>query len=145
MTTIAWDGKTLAADRRMAGWMTACKIFPLADGRVMAGAGYMDDLAEVAAWLNSGADDRDEPSIDHDDDFFLLDGGKCYWLTMPFLRPLPVQEGYAAIGSGAPYALAAMACGKTAVEAVEIAAMFDPHTGNGVDTFPAQPNAKRKR
>jgi len=55
VTTVAWDGKTLAADRRMAGYMTTCKIFPIPGGYV-AGAGTMDQLVEVAAWLQEGGD-----------------------------------------------------------------------------------------
>jgi hypothetical protein len=43
-----------------------------------------------------------------------------------------------AIGSGMDFALAAMACGKTAAEAVEIAARFDPNTGGRVDVIDCQ-------
>lgn len=150
MTTAAWDGKTLAVDRRMAGWMDACKLFHLKDGRVLTGAGYMDELAEVAAWLDSGGDDRDKPVVadDEDDstDYLLIDGAKCYWLTTPYLRPIEVRDGMASVGSGSRYALGAMEAGKTAAEAVAIAARFDPNTGGGVDTHPqAPPASSRKR
>ena len=149
MTTIAWDGETLAADRRLAGWMDTGKIFPLSDGRVLAGAGWMDEVLEVAAWLNAGGDERDKPNVQAEDaedatDYLLLDGGKLYWLTAPYLRPIEVRDGMAAIGSGAKYALGAMEAGATAAEAVLVAARFDPGTGGGVDTYPAT-NPKRKR
>jgi hypothetical protein len=151
LTTVAWDGKTLAADRRMAGWMDACKVFHLKDGRVLSGAGYMDELAEVAAWLDAGGDDRDKPVVSDDDDtctdYLLIDGDTCYWLTTPFLRPIEVRDGMAAVGSGSRYALGAMAAGKTAAEAVAIAARFDPNTGGGVDTHPkaAAPTSRKRR
>ncbi len=44
-------------------------------------------------------------------------------------------DPFAAIGSGSGIALGAMAAGKTAAEAVEIAARFDSGTGNGVDVL----------
>jgi len=37
-----------------------------------------------------------------------------------------------AIGSGSQFALAALACGKSALEAVKIAATFDPYTGGEI-------------
>lgn len=47
----------------------------------------------------------------------------------------PILESYFSIGSGADYARAAMALGKTAAEAVAVAARFDLYTGFGVDTL----------
>lgn len=46
---------------------------------------------------------------------------------------------YHAIGSGRKAAFAAMACGKTALEAVAIAAMFDPYTGGEIVTMRLRP------
>jgi ATP-dependent protease HslVU (ClpYQ) peptidase subunit len=148
MTTVAWDGKSLAADRRMAGWMDAGKIFKLKDGRVLAGAGWLDEIIEVAAWLDNGGDERDKPTVDAEDDesatdYLLIDGDKCYWLTAPYLRPVEVLDGMAAVGSGAKFALGAMEAGKTAAEAVVIASKFDPHTGGGVDVYPETARKRR--
>jgi hypothetical protein len=147
MTTAAWDGKSLAVDRRMADWMEVCKLFPLGDGRVLTGAGYLDEIAEVAAWLSAGGDDRDKPVVNDDreevSDFLLIDGAKCFWLSTPYLRPIEVIDGKAAVGSGAKYALGAMEAGKTAAEAVTIAAKFDPHTGGGVDVYPETARKRR--
>lgn len=42
-------------------------------------------------------------------------------------------EGFAALGSGAEYALGAMAAGASAREAVEIAAAMDIHTGGVIE------------
>lgn len=47
----------------------------------------------------------------------------------------PVIERCYAVGSGSHFALAAMACGKTAVEAVRLAARFDPGTGGRVESI----------
>jgi ATP-dependent protease HslVU (ClpYQ) peptidase subunit len=43
------------------------------------------------------------------------------------------EDKKTATGSGRDYALAAMHCGKTAREAVEIACLFETGCGNGVD------------
>lgn len=45
------------------------------------------------------------------------------------------NEPFYAIGSGTKCALAAMHCGKSAAEAVEIAKLIDPHTGGDVQVF----------
>jgi hypothetical protein len=45
------------------------------------------------------------------------------------------NEPFYAIGSGTKCALAAMHCGKTAAEAVDIAKKIDPHTGGETQVF----------
>ena len=52
VTTIAFDGKSLAADRLADDHMSVRKIFTLKDGTHVAGSGYYDQLVEVAAWLD---------------------------------------------------------------------------------------------
>lgn len=132
MTTIVWDGKTLAADRRLAGYMTTCKIFPVSGG-YLAGAGTMDQLVEVAAYLQSG-EDRPRLPDDQESEFIVVRGHEAFWLTWPYLREVRIREPFAALGSGAEYAIGALAMGADAKAAVEVAAQFDNHTGGGVDT-----------
>lgn len=132
MTTIAWDGKTLAADRRMAGYMTTCKIFPV-DGGYLAGAGAMDQLVEVAAYLQAVADKPDLPES-QESEFIVVRGSEAFWLTWPHLREVRIRESFAALGSGSEFALGALAMGANAKTAVQVAAKFDPYTGGGVDT-----------
>lgn len=48
--------------------------------------------------------------------------------------PFKINNEYYAIGSGAPYALAAMYLGKSPAEAVEVAALFDPGTRAPIKT-----------
>lgn len=45
-----------------------------------------------------------------------------------FCRPVKINLPFYAIGTGRKEALAALRCGKTAFQAVEIAAEFDPYT-----------------
>ena len=46
-----------------------------------------------------------------------------------------IEMPYFAWGSGAKYALGAMAKGASAEEAINIACQFDPYSGNGVTLF----------
>lgn len=137
MTTIAYRAGVIAADRMMGGWQSVDKLLRLKDGCCLAGCGRMDDLAEVGAWLMAGAKKDAKPDIERDESEFLLvhPNGDCYWLSTPFLRQVKVNDEYIAVGSGARYALGAMAAGASAKRAVEIACRFDPHTGKGVNVM----------
>jgi len=55
------------------------------------------------------------------------------WLYDGHVNPFKLKNEYYAIGTGAPYAIAAMYCGKSPSEAVEIASLFDPATRGPVD------------
>lgn len=132
MTTIAWDGRSLAADRRMSGYMTTCKIYPI-EGGYLAGAGIPDQIVEVAAWLQEGADKPALPDA-AESEFLIVRGNEAFWMTWPYLREVRVREPFAVLGSGGPYALGALAMGADAKTAVEVAAQFDTDTGGGVDT-----------
>lgn len=44
----------------------------------------------------------------------------------------PITDKYCAIGSGMPFAMAAMVSGKTPKDAVEVSSKLDPNTGLGV-------------
>lgn len=135
MTTVAWKSGQLAADKKLDQWMTTCKIFKLPNGAYLSGAGLFDDIVEIAAWFAAGCPPETNPDCSEDStDLLLMEAdGSCYWLTDPFLRKMKITEGYYAVGSGAKYAIGAMAAGKSAKDAVLIAAKHDPDTGNGVD------------
>lgn len=65
------------------------------------------------------------------------------------LYPIPVTWKYSALGTGAPFAMAAMLCGKTAREAVEIAKKLDCQTGGKIISYswdePKQTKGKKKK
>lgn len=135
MTSVAFDGTYLAADKLMGGRHTVCKIFPIADGCWMAGAGDYCQIVEVAEWFKAGAPRDAKPDVDGDSDYLLIEQGRAYWLTVPYLRKVRINERIAALGSGSMYALGAMAMGASAAKAVRIASTFDPHTGRGITTI----------
>jgi hypothetical protein len=63
-----------------------------------------------------------------------------------YCRPDAVLEAFYAVGSGAKAALAAMHCGKSAVDAVRIAARIDPYTGGRVVSMSLEePKPRRAR
>lgn len=136
MTTIAWDGTYLAADKQAGNHYVVGKIFPIPGGRYLAGAGYYDQIVEVAAWLQAGGEADKKPNFPAEGDSSSLllvePSGTAYWLTWPFLRLVEINEPFAAMGSGEDLAVGAMAMGASAKKAVSIATRFDPYTGKGI-------------
>ena len=135
MTTIAWDGQTLAADRQCSyHCMPKTKIFRLSDGSLIGFSGNAATGLEVRDWLNGGGEKPIFDSENNTDYLRIIQDGsitKCYNLR----APLPVLLPYFAIGSGSDYALGALAAGATSEQAVEIATRFDENTGGGIDTL----------
>jgi len=141
MSVIAWDGKTLAADKL--GCMgslkiTITKIFCLATCLV----GYVGEIdagEELVDWFSNGAVPGDFPAgqrnIDKSNWLLVIAPDKSIkkYERTPF--PITIEDPFFAMGSGRDYAMAAMYLGKTAREAVEIACIFDNGCGNGVDVF----------
>ncbi|MRW82888.1 hypothetical protein GJ698_02135 [Pseudoduganella sp. FT26W] len=142
MTIIAWDGKTLAADKQStcAGHgSTVTKIFRTTFGLV-GFAGKASHARALLVWFNSGAIlERWPVSPDRDNwaDAIVIcpngevreyvgNGGGHYEL---------VEDNFCAMGGGRDYALAAMFLGKSAKEAVEVACALDITCGKGIDTL----------
>jgi len=140
MTTIAWDGKTLAADKRStsAGLArTVTKIFRH-EGKLLGISGSFDYGMQVVEWFKAGAEPEKFPACQLDKDdwstLVVIDAsGVGVYERGPFL--LRNEDPSWATGSGRDYAMAAMHCGKSAAEAVAVAAAFDVGTGNGIDTL----------
>jgi ATP-dependent protease HslVU (ClpYQ) peptidase subunit len=109
LTTIACDGKSMAGDGLcLTGGdsissTTVVKVRRLAGGGLVGVAGSAFDVDTFVDWLNS---DRSEKLLD------------------TWEKSIP-----AATGSGVEMAMAAMACGKTAKEAVEIACLLHSQSG----------------
>lgn len=140
MTTIAWDGRTLAADRQATAGSAVYMVNKLHRHGpwLLAYVGDSDAGEEVLAWFRAGAKPDDFPERQRQDDRFApllaIQRGeiRIYERTPHPIRYSPQKF---AMGSGRDFALAAMHCGKSAAEAVEVASMFDPGTGFGVDAM----------
>lgn len=141
MTTICWDGTTLAADKRStigSLYRTTTKIYRVGSSLVgYAGSGAQ--CSEMLAWARGGFRKNRFPDMQRDADSSITllvirqNGVIQAYEHTPFA--IEYEDKQFAIGSGRDFALAAMHLGKSAEEAVLLAAEFDPGTGNGVDTL----------
>lgn len=143
---MAWDGKTLAADKRATiGGVrtTVTKIRRGKAGNLVGVSGSAAMIESIFAWLCDGAH-KPEGQDDRSDWCGIIEidpQGRCYkherWGR--FL----VEAPFFAVGSGADFALMAMELGRGAAEAVELTARFDTGTGDGVDLLELE--APRRR
>ena len=141
MSVLAWDGKTLAADKRASYGsliLTTTKIFRLC-GCLCGYTGDADTGGEVLDWFRLGALPSDFPARQRESDRFATlvvvqtGGAVVKYERTPF--PVRLEDRLIASGSGRDFALMAMRLGKTASEAVELTMEFDSGCGNGVDAL----------
>lgn len=139
MTVIAWDGKTICADKQATCGntkSTTTKLRRIATGEVLAWTGDQDSGEMLAKWYADGADPKWWPDFQKDkDDWCRLVVADANGVRYFERRPIAtaVEDRFRAFGSGADLALAAMHCGRTAREAVEVACIYDAGCGQGVD------------
>ncbi len=145
MTTVAFDGRTMASDKQsnngdMKFTSPRSKIRTGAYHglpALFAGAGttvYIDAMIE---WLVAGMPDEHKPEMPESPDSFTVivatEAGVFEYIDS--LRPIPLGQVKWAIGSGAEYAFGAMDAGASAKRAVEIACNRDVNSGMGVDAI----------
>ena len=121
MTIIAVKNNVMAADSRISGNYNTLgvKIYR-ADKALIGFAGEVTQALAFIDWYRDRK--RRQPDIANEDDWcalILTSVGIEYWDKS--LRPMLQVESIAAIGSGAPFAIAAMDAGKSAVQAAAIA------------------------
>lgn len=152
MSTIAWDGRIgmLAADRQLTlgnSPLPVAKLFTLSKGgcsRLVACCGEYEDALLFVDWMAAGK----PGTIALQDNFsaLVIDRGHC-WRYGQQLQGYLIDAPFWAAGSGADYAIGAMAMGANAREAVEIASQYDVFTGCGVDVevMPVAPRSEDER
>jgi ATP-dependent protease HslVU (ClpYQ) peptidase subunit len=138
MTTIAWDGHTLAADRQSTWGGTPTrtrKIFRAIndDGRevIYGCAGLTHECSAYTRWINGEIAQPNFTEIS----IMSIDRRGRIWHTNQTMIWTQIKAKHWAIGAGCDYALGAMAAGKSAFDAVKIASMLDVTTGGGVDVL----------
>ncbi len=141
ITIVCWDGKTLAADRRVTSGhtiSTTTKIFRTKDG-IIGFAGCASGINAFLAWFNNTRDAMNFPEILYDPDYgvfaLFINQQKEIWEFDYNCSPYLLTAKYVAIGSGDETALACMACGKTSAEAVKIVSKLNSSCGNGIDVL----------
>jgi hypothetical protein len=137
VTTIAWDGKTLAADRQANCNGSRRSIHKILNcGQFWyGGCGQLDDIQRVAKWL---ADAEQPPPVFEDAGLYGIavrkDTAQAFFVEGKTVCFSQILDRVMATGSGGEYARAAMELGKTAAQAIAFAARFDIGTGLGVDS-----------
>lgn len=142
MTTIAYSGGVLASDSRLtyesAVTTDKCKkIYRLADGALFGASGSNEAGLMVLKALQ-----KDTPLPKLEGDFagiLIRPNGRVYYSDGRLWDHWP--EKCIAIGSGGPYALAAMHAGADAVTAVKAGIAVDIYSGGRVQKL----ELKRKR
>ena len=141
MTVIAWDGRTLAADKMgdadgLRRTTTKIRRF---DGGLFGSAGAASRGAEMFAWIVSGADPATVPSFQLSPDDYqsvmVVRNDGTVWVYGCSAYPFQMEDPFHAIGSGRDFAVAAMHLGCNATQAVEVASRFESGCGMGIDTL----------
>jgi len=127
MTTIAYDGETLAVDSQITGSYVeyGTKMFEEEGVFVTFCGEYGVALTMVQEYF-----DGEITARENDTSLVVLKDGILFELLAAG-HLIPVDAPYAA-GSGGPFAMGAMRAGASADQAVEIAIELDPHSGGDV-------------
>lgn len=136
MTTIAFDGETLASDTQSSLFrLRVRKICRLPDGRLFGSCGRLSDNVAVAKWMIDGGE---KPKVEDSFHGIVVTGRHHFYGLEATLEPLLYDGmGMFAIGSGRDFALMAMYLGKSAGAAVVLASKFDVDTGHDIEELKA--------
>ena len=151
MTTIAWDGHFLAADRMACSgntkravtkiWRIDSKVNPNVEAllgfdkiEMFAWSGEHQDAIAIRDFLRS--ESSAAPKIEDREGCGLVIYRSGAAARIEYrLLPSPIEEKICAIGSGRDFAIGAMAHGANAVQALSIAGAHDCYTGLGADVL----------
>ena len=155
MTTVAWDGKTLASDTQASTGSVVCS---LSEQKIYTPpeSGWEIYGSKVLAFGFSGdcgaemeLQDLLKHNLTYASEFLpilsftalaIIGAGRAYIITKEkgeTRASISLQVGPYAIGSGDLIARTAMHCGKNAREAVQVAIDLDCYSGGSVDSFTA--------
>jgi len=136
MTTIAFDGKYVAADSLITSdsvvYGHANKIHQVKGGLLLT-AGDCADWILAVEWFNGGRDQSQKPELESFISLFVPEDGVPIEYSrrlVPTLAPIPW-----AAGTGRDFAKSAMLLGKSAHEAVSFACSLDIYSGGEVQSI----------
>jgi ATP-dependent protease HslVU (ClpYQ) peptidase subunit len=139
MTVIAWDGKTLAADKMLTynNVISSTTKIRKINGHLVGFAGPVATAMEMFEWFKNGClvEKFPEKQKSNDDAIYLFvvkpDGKLFEYCTSPY--PYEIEDSIYACGSGGACAIGALEMGATAEQAVLIASKWNSTCGNGID------------
>lgn len=133
MSVIAWDGKTLCADKQCTWNGTPTRVEKIfkKDNIIAGSVGIYYDCIQFKEWLGT---DNPKPTLEEDFSAISVENGilKRYGHK---LIPIIMNVPFWSIGCGCDFAMGAMASGKNSYDAVSIACKLDIHCGMGIDSL----------
>jgi 20S proteasome alpha/beta subunit len=139
VSTVVWDGKTLASDRQATNGnlsRTMTKIYKHGD-ILIAMTGIQTSGQAVVNWVLDGCEPDKFPKdwVHPDSQVWVINrnGTVAKFEDAPF--PLVSRDKFFAEGSGRDFAYGALEMGADAVTAVKVACVYDIYSGGGIDTL----------
>lgn len=136
MTTVVCDRRGMAADKRMSdSGIPAFKTTKIqrVNGSLIGFCGNAEQALQFIEWRRNPG-----PKPTFSEACFealeLTAGGDLLWWGAEMVA-VTVEDDFFAIGSGAPYAMGALAAGLSMKKAIQIAAQYDSATGAEVQTM----------
>lgn len=143
-TTVAYDGISLAADSQMTQGhrklMTKSKIYYSSQrNQYIAAAGAVDVLTPVVDFFMKDTKPMTDCKIAGEFQVLIVDGATntAKFYDHDMVSPIEVQAPFT-FGSGDDFALAALICGKSAEEAIEVAEQLDIYSGGHINVMRVQ-------
>jgi hypothetical protein len=139
MTTIAFDGKTLATDSQDTGsYKEYVNKILVINNTVIVGTGSVDGIVAITDWLVDKT--KDYPKVEDATVFVFSNINNIITIQQYDSRPTPntrglSKGGFFAAGSGGDFALGAMLNGATAKQAVKIACKLDASSSGPVNVY----------
>jgi 20S proteasome alpha/beta subunit len=124
----------MAADKRITSSpiFSTTKLFRV-KGSLIGVAGNIEQALRFVEWRKAKST-AEKPCFSEETCFEALelkpDGSLVYWGAEMY--GIPIEEDFYAIGTGAPYALGAMAMGANLQKAIQVASRWDTATGNEI-------------
>lgn len=148
MTTIAYDGKTLAADTRISEgdfFSFTHKIFRTDNGGVFAGAGNWGLVNRLHDSLNKKNHDVKKlftkKELEKIDGLYIDPDGRALYMDQSYHGWLDVDSKYIALGSGKQIAWAFLMAGYSPKEAIKATAKVRSCTNDLVDVYDCKTQA----
>lgn len=145
MTVIVFAHGIMAADKQASygGSRRTVKKIHRAGDLLVGGSGDMSFVLAMVEWVKAGRDPATFPAAQRDKDdwqpVMVVEPTGQILLYERTPHPIRYEDKVAAIGTGRPYAEAALYLGKSAREAAEVACALNFECGNGVDTLTLDP------